>query len=138
MIQRKISLFTIQKISYNELYNDWSYANEEKRNNISRKLIHRSETLDTRFLAPDVLEKRILLSNNNNNETQKEYLTKIYDPSLNGPYRGQIKKLFLFLILKTSIKNYKKKFLVNKIHGIFLVPITQNLTRKWIYLIENY
>ena len=111
MIQRKISFFTIQKISYNELYNDWSYANEEKRNNISKKLIHRSETLDTGFLAPDVLEKRILLSNNNN-ETEKEYLTKIYDPLLNGPYRGQIKKLFLFSI--------RKKFLVNKMHGILI------------------
>ncbi|KAK4552640.1 hypothetical protein RGQ29_033021 [Quercus rubra] len=97
MIQRKISFFTIQKISYNELYNDWSYANEEKRNNISKKLIHRSETLDTGFLAPD---------------TEKEYLTKIYDPLLNGPYRGQIKKLFLFSI--------RKKFLVNKMHGILI------------------
>uniref|UniRef100_A0AAU7VF80 Protein TIC 214 n=1 Tax=Quercus brevicalyx TaxID=3228712 RepID=A0AAU7VF80_9ROSI len=129
MIQRKISLFTIQKISYNELYNDWSYANEEKRNNISKKLIHRSETLDTGFLAPDVLEKRILLSNNNN-ETQKEYLTKIYDPLLNGPCRGQIKKLFLFSILKTSIKNYRKKFLVNKIHGILFSTNYTEFDRK--------
>ena len=31
------SLFTIQKISCNELYIDWSYANEEKMNNISKK-----------------------------------------------------------------------------------------------------
>lgn len=49
---------------------------------------------------------------NNNNETEKEYLTKIYDPLLNGPYRGQIKKLFLFSI--------RKKFLVNKMHGILI------------------
>ena len=51
IIERKMSLFTIKKISYNELYNRWSYANEQKKNNISKKLIHRIETYDKRFLA---------------------------------------------------------------------------------------
>jgi hypothetical protein len=39
MIQRKMSLFPIEKISYNELYNNWNYTNEQKRNNISNKFL---------------------------------------------------------------------------------------------------
>ena len=31
-------------------------------------------------------------SKNLDNETQKKYLSKIYDSLLNGPYHGQIKK----------------------------------------------
>nr|WPW47831.1 hypothetical chloroplast RF19 [Fagus crenata]WPW47913.1 hypothetical chloroplast RF19 [Fagus crenata]WPW48159.1 hypothetical chloroplast RF19 [Fagus crenata] len=117
IIERKMSLFTIKKISYNELYNHWSYANEQKKNNISKKFIHRIETYDKRFLALEVLEKRIRLCNN---ETKKEYFPTISDPLLNGPYRGQIRNFFLFSILKTSVKNCMETIGVNKIHGILL------------------
>nr|QXO89891.1 Ycf1 [Erythrostemon hughesii] len=115
MIQRKMSLFTTEKLSYDELDNHFNSINEQKRNNLSKKFINRAEALDKEFLALDVLEKRIRLCND---ETKKKYLPKINDPFLNGPYRGRIKKSFSLLIQnKTYTKNY---IWINKIHGILL------------------
>nr|YP_009127251.1 hypothetical chloroplast RF19 [Libidibia coriaria]AHY32866.1 hypothetical chloroplast RF19 [Libidibia coriaria] len=115
MMQRKISLFTTEKLSYDELDNHWSSINEQKRNNLSNKFRNRVEALDKEFIAFDVLEKRIRLCND---ETKKKYLPKIYDPFLNGPYRGRIKKSFSLSIKnKTYTKNY---IWINKIHGILL------------------
>nr|YP_009768974.1 Ycf1 [Arapatiella psilophylla]QIS99592.1 Ycf1 [Arapatiella psilophylla] len=115
MMQRKTSLFTTEKLSYDELDNHWSPINEQKRKNLSKKFINRAEALDKEFLALDVLEKRIRLCND---ETKKKYLPKIYDPFLNGPYRGRIKKSFSLSIKnKTYTKNY---IWINKIHAILL------------------
>nr|YP_009382934.1 hypothetical protein RF1 [Adenanthera microsperma]APA32785.1 hypothetical protein RF1 [Adenanthera microsperma] len=115
MMQRKTSLFTTEKLSYDELDNRWSSINEQKRNNLSNKFLNRAEALDKEFIALDILEKRIRLCND---ETKKKYLPKIYDPFLNGPYRGRIKKSFLFSIKnKTYTKNY---IWINKIHTILL------------------
>nr|AUG62387.1 Ycf1 [Alnus maritima subsp. oklahomensis] len=127
MIQRKMSLFPIEKISYNELYNNWNYTNEQKRNNISNKFLNIVEILDKRFFPMDIIEKRIRLCNN---ETKKEYLPTIYDPFLNGPYRGQIKRFFLFSIIKTSIKHYIETIWINKIHGILLTTNYTEFDRK--------
>ena len=80
MMQRKTSLFTTEKLSYDELDNHCSSINEQKRKNLSKKLVNRAEVLDKEFLALDVLEKRIRLCND---ETKKKYLPKIYDPFLN-------------------------------------------------------
>ncbi|KAJ7941494.1 TIC 214 protein [Quillaja saponaria] len=115
MIQRKMSLFTTEKLSYEELYNYWSSTNEQKRKNLNNKLKNRAEALDKGFLALDVLEKRIRLCND---ESKKKYLPKTYDPLLNGPYRERIQKSFaLSIINKNSVKNY---ICINKIHGILL------------------
>nr|YP_009767063.1 Ycf1 [Tachigali costaricensis]QIS97598.1 Ycf1 [Tachigali costaricensis] len=115
MMQRKTSLFTTEKLSYDELDNHWSPINKQKRKNLSKKFINRAEALDKEFLALDVLEKRIRLCND---KTKKKYLPKIYDPLLNGPYRGRIKKSFSLSIKnKTYTKNY---IWINKIHGILL------------------
>nr|CUR01117.1 ycf1 [Acacia blakelyi]CUR01137.1 ycf1 [Acacia blakelyi] len=114
MMQRKTSLFTTEKLSYDELDNHWSSINEQKRNNLSNQFLNRAEALDKEFLALDVLEKKIRLCN----DETKKYLPKIYDPLLNGPYRGRIQKSFLFSIQnKTDTKNY---ILINKIHAILL------------------
>nr|CUR05118.1 ycf1 [Acacia obtecta]CUR05138.1 ycf1 [Acacia obtecta] len=114
MMQRKTSLFTTEKLSYDELDNHWSSINEQKRNNLSNQFLNRAEALDKGFFALDVLEKKIRLCN----DETKKYLPKIYDPLLNGPYRGRIKKSFLFSIKnKTYTKNY---ILINKIHAILL------------------
>nr|YP_010517310.1 Ycf1 protein [Parkia timoriana]UXN45353.1 Ycf1 protein [Parkia timoriana] len=114
MMQRKMSLFTTEKLSYDELDNHWSSINEQKRNNLSNEFINRAEALDKEFFALDVLEKKIRLCN----DETKKYLPKIYDPFLNGPYRGRIKKSFLFSIKnKTYTKNY---IWINKIHAILL------------------
>nr|YP_009772142.1 Ycf1 [Chamaecrista mimosoides]QIT03010.1 Ycf1 [Chamaecrista mimosoides] len=118
MMQRKTSLFITEKLSYDELdnyYNHWSSINEQKRKKLSNKFRNRTEALDKEFIAMDVLEKRIRLCND---ETKKKYLPKIYDPLLNGAYRGQIKKKISESIKK---KNDTKNYIwINKIHGILL------------------
>nr|YP_010512447.1 hypothetical protein Ycf1 [Holocalyx balansae]UXL83771.1 hypothetical protein Ycf1 [Holocalyx balansae] len=115
MIQTKISLFTTEKISYDELSNYWSSTNEEKRNKLSNEFINRAKVLDKEFFPLAIFEKRIRLCND---ETKTKYLPKIYDPFLNGPCRGRIKKCF-----SPSIKNetYTKNYIwINKIHCILL------------------
>nr|YP_010512529.1 hypothetical protein Ycf1 [Luetzelburgia bahiensis]UXL83853.1 hypothetical protein Ycf1 [Luetzelburgia bahiensis] len=115
MMQTKISFFTTQKISYDELSNYWSSTNEKKRKKLSNEFINRVKVLDKEFLLLDLLEKRIRLRND---ETKTKYLYKIYDPFLNGSCRGLIKKYF-----SSPIKNetYTKNYIwINKIHGILL------------------
>nr|QWY87161.1 hypothetical chloroplast RF1 [Pericopsis angolensis] len=115
IMQTKISLFTTEKTSYDELSNYWSSLNEEKRKTLSNEFINRTKVLDKEFIPIDIFEKRIRLCND---ETKTKYLPKIYDPFLNGPCRGRIKKSF-----SPSIKNetYKKNDIcINKIHGILL------------------
>nr|QXU57493.1 hypothetical chloroplast RF1 [Geum rupestre var. rupestre]WEG90832.1 Ycf1 protein [[Taihangia] rupestris var. ciliata] len=127
MMQRKTLLFQKIKSPSNEFYNQWSYTNENKKKNISKNLLNRIKTLDknlTKTLAKEsvvlnVLEKRTRLCNN---KIKKEYLPKIYDPLLNGSYRGRIKKLFSLSIKnEISKKNYIEKFCINKIHSILLI-----------------
>nr|YP_009676388.1 hypothetical chloroplast RF1 [Sclerocarya birrea]QDE13245.1 hypothetical chloroplast RF1 [Sclerocarya birrea] len=120
MIQKRMSFFTTEKekLSSDELYNHWSYNNEQKRNNLKKEFISRIEILDKGSLTPDVLEKRTKLCND---KTKKEYLPKIYDPFVHGPYRGRMKKLFSPVILnETSIKNKIGMVWINKIHGLLL------------------
>nr|YP_009771636.1 Ycf1 [Goniorrhachis marginata]QIT02421.1 Ycf1 [Goniorrhachis marginata] len=112
MIQRKMSLLTTEKLS-DELNNYWSSTNEKKRKSLSKKFFNSAKTLNKEFLAMDVIEKKIRLGND---ETKKKHLPKIYDPFLNGPYRGQIKNSFSLLIKnKTYTKN---EIWINKIHGL--------------------
>nr|YP_009709855.1 hypothetical chloroplast RF1 [Rosa berberifolia]QEX95647.1 hypothetical chloroplast RF1 [Rosa berberifolia] len=127
MMQKKTSLFPKEKVPSNEFSNQWSYTNEHKQKNISKNFINRvkaldknlAKTLDKESVDLNVLEKRTRLCND---KTKKEYLPKIYDPFLNGPYRGRIKKWFSLSIKnEISKKNYIEKFLINKIHSIFLI-----------------
>nr|ATG87797.1 hypothetical chloroplast RF19 [Diospyros sp. 'deyangshi'] len=116
MIQRKMPLSRIEKLSSDELYNHWVSTNTQKSNNLNNELINRIEALDKGSLSMDILEKRIRVCNDGtkwNQGTQKEYLPKIYDPFLNGPQRGTIKELFSSLIIND---NFIEK---NKIHAIF-------------------
>nr|YP_010700908.1 hypothetical chloroplast RF1 [Neustanthus phaseoloides]WCI20980.1 hypothetical chloroplast RF1 [Neustanthus phaseoloides] len=116
MMETKIYLFTRNKISYDELSNYWNYSIEEKRNKWSNEFINRTKVLDKELISLDIFENRIRLCND---ETKTKYLTKIYDPFLNGPFRGRIQNGFL-----TSTqheKTYKKNnILINKIHGILI------------------
>nr|QUO99635.1 hypothetical protein RF1 [Berchemia flavescens] len=127
MIQRKMSLFTAEftadKLSSDELYNNWVYTNEQKRKNLNKIFIKRiktlDKTLDRRFLALNILEKRTRFCNDN---TKKEYLPKIYDPFLNGPYRGRVRFFFSPSIQKkTSLKNSRESVCINKIHSILFI-----------------
>nr|YP_009490232.1 hypothetical chloroplast RF19 [Itea chinensis]AWH11674.1 hypothetical chloroplast RF19 [Itea chinensis] len=130
MIQRKMALFTTEKLSSYELYNQWVYTNEQKENNLSNEFISRIEALDKGSPALYVLEKRTRLCNDDD-ETKKEYLPKKYDPFLNGPYRGTI--IFFFstsLINETSIRNYKETIWINNIHGILLATDYKEFEQK--------
>nr|YP_010169844.1 hypothetical protein RF1 [Amphicarpaea edgeworthii]QRZ59666.1 hypothetical protein RF1 [Amphicarpaea edgeworthii] len=114
MMETKIYLFTRDNISYDELSNYWSYINEEKRNKLSNEFLNRAKVMDKEFISLDIFENRIRLCND---ETKTKYLTKKYDPFLNGPFRGQIKKGFSTPLQHE--KTYKKNtILINQIHGI--------------------
>ena len=118
MIQKKIYFFTPEKLFSDQLYTDWSFINELKRRNLSKEFIKRVESLDKESFDLGILEKRTRFSNN---ETKREYLPKIYDPFLHGPYRGRIKKRFSPLsINQTSKKKNTDPFWINKIHAILL------------------
>nr|YP_009695707.1 Ycf1 [Caiophora cirsiifolia]QEJ82289.1 Ycf1 [Caiophora cirsiifolia] len=116
MIQRKMPLSTIEKLSADELSNHWVYINEKKNKNLNNEFLNRIEALDEGSLSLDILEKKTRLCND---ETQKKYLPKIYDPFLSGASRGTIQKLFLpSIINETCIENFIEKFLINKIYSI--------------------
>nr|YP_009428853.1 hypothetical chloroplast RF1 [Decaisnea insignis]ARX79380.1 hypothetical chloroplast RF1 [Decaisnea insignis] len=118
MIQRKVFLCTTEKLSSEELYNHWVYTNEQKRTNLSNEFINRMEALDKGSLVLDVLEKRTRLCND---ETEQQCLPKMYDPFLNGPYRGTSKKLYSMNdYLITSIKDSIETIWINKLHNILL------------------
>nr|YP_009516848.1 putative chloroplast RF1 [Thalictrum thalictroides]AYE67676.1 putative chloroplast RF1 [Thalictrum thalictroides] len=120
MIQHKMLLYTTEKLSSEELYNHWVYTNKQKRHNLSNELINRMEALDKESLALDVLEKRTRLCND---ETEQECLPKMYDPLLNGPHRGTIKKRYscsnMSDYLITSIEDSVESLWINKLHDIF-------------------
>nr|YP_009581585.1 hypothetical chloroplast RF19 [Oxygraphis glacialis]QBK49650.1 hypothetical chloroplast RF19 [Oxygraphis glacialis] len=119
MIHQKMFLCRTGKRSYEELYNNWVSTNNEKLKNISKEFINRIVVLDKGFLAMDVLEKRIRLCND---ENEQECLPKIYDPLLNGPHRGKIKELNSrssmneYLII--SIEDTKDTLWINKLHNL--------------------
>nr|QWY86746.1 hypothetical chloroplast RF1 [Prioria oxyphylla] len=124
MIQRKMSLLTTEKL-FDELNNYWNSTNEKKKKRLSEKFFNSAKAVDKKFLAMDVIEKRIRLSND---ETKKKHLPKIYDPFLNGPYRGRIKNSFSLLIKnKTYTKN---EIWINKIHGILFYINYSELEQK--------
>nr|YP_009458930.1 hypothetical chloroplast RF19 [Elaeagnus mollis]ATD86095.1 hypothetical chloroplast RF19 [Elaeagnus mollis]QGA73713.1 hypothetical chloroplast RF19 [Elaeagnus mollis] len=127
MLQKKMSIFTTEKLSSKELYNNWSYGNEQKRKNVTKKFLNRIKNIDKaldqvingRPFLPGILEKRTQFCNDN---IKNEYLQKMYDPLLKGPYRGRIKKSFSSSIInEIFMKNYIESFWINKIHGILLI-----------------
>nr|UKQ56551.1 hypothetical chloroplast RF19 [Silene asclepiadea] len=116
MIQRKISLSTTEKLLYDELYNYWIYTNEQKKNSLSNEFANRIAVLDKGLFYIDGLDKKTKLCNE---KTKKEYLPKINDPFLNGPYRGIIKKCFSpSIINETVVQNWIDGIFINKIHSI--------------------
>ncbi|YP_002720170.1 ycf1 (chloroplast) [Jatropha curcas] len=128
MIQRRMSLFTTEKLSSDELYNRWNYKNEQKKKNLSNEFIKRVQALDKGYLALNTLQKRTRLCND---KTKKEYLPKIYDPLLSGSYRGKIQFFFSPSILnKTSIKNSIEMVWINKIHLFLLITNYQKFEPK--------
>nr|YP_010963288.1 Ycf1 protein [Hypecoum erectum]BET06407.1 Ycf1 protein [Hypecoum erectum] len=118
MIQRKVGLCTPEKLSKEELYNHWIHTNEERRNNLIKEFRHRLAARTRKKGSLDlggVLEKRTRLSND---KTGKKCLPKRYDPFLNGPRRGTIKKLDSTSRKIFPYKKKRKKNRINKLYNI--------------------
>nr|YP_010375483.1 hypothetical protein RF1 [Pontederia africana]QXU59349.1 hypothetical protein RF1 [Pontederia africana] len=118
MIERKISLYTTESFPHEDLYNSWVSTNEQKRYNLSNELISRIKTLETEK-GSFALEKRTRFCND---ENEQEYLPKVYDPLLNGPFRGTIKKGNSLNEFFPSTEDSIEMFLINKIHGLLFIP----------------
>nr|YP_010167878.1 hypothetical chloroplast RF1 [Allium cernuum]QRZ01070.1 hypothetical chloroplast RF1 [Allium cernuum] len=121
MIEQKISLYTTEKLSHEDLYNYWVYNNEKKKYNLKNEFISRIKILEKEkgSFTFNILEKRTRLCDD---EHEQEYLPKMYDPFLNGPYRGTIKKLDSYEISHdfiTSRADSIEILWINKIHGLF-------------------
>nr|YP_009725878.1 Ycf1 [Allium fasciculatum]QHQ73075.1 Ycf1 [Allium fasciculatum]UUF92538.1 hypothetical protein RF1 [Allium fasciculatum] len=121
MIEQKISLYTTEKLSHEDLYNYWVYNNEKKKYNLKNEFLSRIQILEKEkgSFTFNILEKRTRLCDD---EHEQEYLPKMYDPFLNGPYRGTIKKLDSHEIMTdfiTSRADSIEILWINKIHGLF-------------------
>nr|YP_007624854.1 Ycf1 protein [Artemisia frigida]AFP98881.1 Ycf1 protein [Artemisia frigida] len=120
MLAKRISLSTLEKLSADELYSEWLYTNKEKKKNLNNEFINRIEALETVFLSLNILETKTRLCNVEK-KNKKNSLIKMYDPFLNGMYRGRMKKIFSSSIRKeNSIENCTEPSEINKIHDILL------------------
>nr|YP_010924564.1 Ycf1 protein [Pentaphorus foliolosus]WKB11323.1 Ycf1 protein [Pentaphorus foliolosus] len=135
MIARRISLSTLEKLSADELYTEWLYTNKQKKNNLNNEFLNRIEALETVFLSLNILETKTRLCNaetknkknflvklcNAETKNKKNCLVKMYDPFLNGMYRGRMKKLFSSSETSIeTIENCTETSELNKIHDILL------------------
>nr|UUF92362.1 hypothetical protein RF1 [Allium wallichii var. platyphyllum] len=130
MIEQKISLYTTEKLSHEDLYNYWVYNNEKKKYNLKNEFISRIKILEKGSFTFNILEKRTRLCDD---EHEQEYLPKMYDPSLNGPYRGTIKNLESHEIMTdfiTSRADSIEILWINKIHGLFHKKNTKAFEHK--------
>nr|YP_010395562.1 hypothetical chloroplast RF1 [Haplophyllum dauricum]UQJ73090.1 hypothetical chloroplast RF1 [Haplophyllum dauricum] len=136
IINKKILFFTPEKLSADDFSTHWNDTNAQKRKNLSREFRNRIEVLDKRSIIRirDILEKRTRLCND---KTKTNYLPKIYDPLLQGPYRGRIKRFFSLprpILNTTYIKNKIRTLWINKIHNTILIndypEIEQLFNRK--------
>nr|YP_010021718.1 Ycf1 [Neopallasia pectinata]QOL10756.1 Ycf1 [Neopallasia pectinata] len=120
MLAKRISLSTLEKLPAAELYSEWLYTNKEKNKNLNNEFINRIEALETIFLSLNILETKTRLCNVEK-KNKKNCLIKMYDPFLNGMYRGRMKKIFSSSIRKeNSIENCTEPSEINKIYDILL------------------
>nr|YP_010846567.1 hypothetical chloroplast RF1 [Dracocephalum cuspidatum]WEV87787.1 hypothetical chloroplast RF1 [Dracocephalum cuspidatum] len=121
MLKRRISTPLFEKLLCNALYNPWVYTNKQKAKSFNNEFENRIKALDKEAISLSVLETRSRLCNDN---YTKEYLSKVYDPFLNGSYRKTIyKNLSPSTLKKTLIENTTDKFEINRIHGILLSDV---------------
>nr|QST15834.1 hypothetical chloroplast RF1 [Elatostema qinzhouense] len=130
MIQRKMSLFTIEKLSSDELYNNCNSNKKEKRKNINNKFLNIVKTLDkivktldktrkSKSLILCVLEKR-----NGQTRKSKNYIK-------NSIKRGCINKIYrLFKMKKDRTYSNKKKKKRKPFIGIGLKKLKKKVTQR--------
>nr|YP_010539800.1 Ycf1 protein [Coelogyne pallida]UYF14109.1 Ycf1 protein [Coelogyne pallida] len=121
MLEQRISLYIIEKLYDEDLYNSWIYTNEKKKCNLNNELRSRIQIIEKSKESPslDMLEKRTILCDD---EKRTKCLPKAYDPFFNGPYRGTIKKLDSRGIMNTytDTEDLVEFFFINKIHDLIL------------------
>nr|QKV47993.1 hypothetical protein RF1 [Oreorchis patens] len=121
MLERRISLYIIEKLYDKDLYNSWIYTNEKKKCNLNNELRSRIKIIEKKERSPnlDMLEKRIILCDD---EKKKKCLSKAYDPFFNGPYRGTRKRSDSCAIMNTYTdrEDLVEFFFINKIHDLLL------------------
>nr|QHN57819.1 hypothetical chloroplast RF1 [Cleisostoma fuerstenbergianum] len=121
MLERRISLYIIEKLYDEDLYNSWIYANEKKKSNLNNELKSRIQVIEKneRSSSLDMLEKKTILCDD---EKKKKCLPKAYDPFFNGPYRGTRKELDSRAIMNTytDTEDLVKFFFINKIHDLLI------------------
>nr|QWL22927.1 hypothetical protein RF1 [Cassytha capillaris] len=130
MMQTKMSLCTTEKLFPEDLYNSWVYTNEQKKCSLSNEVINRIEVLNNGSLTIDALEKRTRLYND---KKKKECFPRMYDPFLNGPYRGTLKKAYSHLTMDNSITSTEDSIgmvWIKKIRDILLTHHYQKLLPK--------
>nr|YP_010500018.1 hypothetical chloroplast RF19 [Yoania amagiensis]UWT59968.1 hypothetical chloroplast RF19 [Yoania amagiensis] len=120
MLEQKISLYIIENLYDEYIYNSWIYTNEKKKFNLSNELKSRIKNIEKNeeSTSLNMLEKRILLCYNE----KKKCLPKAYDPLLNGPYRLMRKKFYSRAIMNTykDTENLLEFFFINKIHDLLI------------------
>nr|YP_010456528.1 hypothetical protein RF1 [Parnassia gansuensis]UUA67660.1 hypothetical protein RF1 [Parnassia gansuensis] len=117
LVEGKVPIFTPKNTKYPELYNHWTSTNEKKKNKQNNEFLNRIKNLDLKFSFFAVIKKKTRLYKNT-----KRYLPKIYDPLLNGPSRGRIKKFNLSPTLnKTSITRSISPHSINRINNLFFI-----------------
>nr|YP_010170531.1 hypothetical protein Ycf1 [Phaius hainanensis]QRZ60513.1 hypothetical protein Ycf1 [Phaius hainanensis] len=121
MLERRISLYIIEKLYDEDLYDSWIYTNEKKKRNLNNELRSRIKIIEKNEGSPslDMLEKRTILCDD---EKKKKCLPKAYDPFFNGPYRGMRKKFYSRTIMNTytDTEDLVEFFFINKIHDLLL------------------
>nr|YP_010736208.1 hypothetical chloroplast RF1 [Haraella retrocalla]WEL36094.1 hypothetical chloroplast RF1 [Haraella retrocalla] len=121
MLERRISLYIIEKLYDEDLYNSWIYANEKKKCNLNNELRSRIQVIEKNEISSslDMLEKKTILCDD---EKKKKCLPKAYDPFFNGPYRGTRKELDSRAIMNTytDTEDLVEFFFINKIHDLLL------------------
>nr|BBC20090.1 hypothetical chloroplast RF1 [Dendrobium shixingense] len=121
MLEQRISLYIIEKLYDEDLYNSWIYTNEKKKCNLNNELKRRIQILEKNegSSSLDMLEKRTILCDD---EKKKKCLPKAYDPFFNGPYRGTRKELDSCVIMNTytDTEDLVEFFFLNKIHDLLI------------------
>nr|AGW96734.1 hypothetical chloroplast RF19 [Ipomoea nervosa] len=138
MIKRKINIL-LEKTLSNELDNAWVSRNKKKMNHLKNDFFNRINHLDKEKIdreieqekereqkAVEILETRTRLCIQDDKTKQEYYLPQMYDPFLNGPYRGKIKKELPPSIIKnTLIADSRETGEQNRLHDL-LLPNSNN------------
>nr|YP_010727649.1 hypothetical chloroplast RF1 [Geodorum attenuatum]WDZ67273.1 hypothetical chloroplast RF1 [Geodorum attenuatum] len=121
ILEQRISLYIIEKLDDESIYNSWISTNEKKEYNLNNELISRIQIIEKNERSPslDILEKRIILCDD---VKKKKCFPKAYDPFFKGQNRGTRKELELRAIMNTykDTENLVEFFFINKIHNLLL------------------